>query len=186
MKTKRAIQSAFIGLIEEVGFSKINVRMIVERAEINRSTFYLHYFDKYDLLDKFEERILSGIKSIAEEAPIEYITLHNRDKKSLSLYADKVTVYLFTNGKAFALLMGEKGDPAFIHKISEAVSTIWDKNQVQSQLSISPDYTKSALIGCMTYLISEWVKNGFDITKEEFSVIILTFTQSILNTVIAG
>lgn len=185
IKTRRAINSAFIELIEKMGFSKINVRMIIERAEINRSTFYLHYLDKYDLLEKFEEGILSGITSIAEEAPIEYITLHNHDEKSLSLYAGKMTDYLLANGKVFSLLMGEKGDPAFVHKLSEAVSNIWDKNQVQSQLSLSPDYTKSALIGCTTYLISEWVKNGFDITKEEFSAIILTFTHSILDTVLA-
>lgn len=185
IKTRRAIHSAFIELIEEVGFSKINVQMITKRAEMNRSTFYLHYLDKYDLLDKVEENILSGLKSIAEEAPIEYITLHNHDIESLSLYADKITEYLFVNGKSFALLMGGNGDPAFIHKISEAVSYIWDQKKVLNQLSISPDYTKSALIGCMTYLISEWVKNDFDKSKEEFSEILLKFTHSILDTVIA-
>ena len=185
VKTRRAINSAFMELLEEVGFSKLNVRMMIERAEINRSTFYLHYLDKYDLLEKFEASILSGIASIAEEAPIEYITRHSHDEQSLSLYAGKMTEYLLANGKAFSLLMSEKGDPAFIHKISEAVSNIWDKNQVPRQLSVSPDYTKAALIGSITYLISQWVKNGFDLTKEEFSAMILTFTHSILETVLA-
>lgn len=184
MKTKHAITGAFLELMEEVGFSKINVRMIIERADINRSTFYLHYLDKYDLLDQVEEDILSELKSITEEAPIEYITFHSHNVESLSLYANKVTEYLFTNGKAFTLLMGENGDPAFIHKISEAISSIWNKNKIPERLSISLNYTKSALIGCVTYLISEWVKNDFDKTKEEFSEIMLKFIHSILDMVI--
>lgn len=37
--------------------SKITVREICELAEINRSTFYAHYTDVYDLFDKVERQI---------------------------------------------------------------------------------------------------------------------------------
>lgn len=37
--------------------SKITVREICEMAEINRSTFYAHYVDVYDLFDKVERQI---------------------------------------------------------------------------------------------------------------------------------
>lgn len=49
-KTNIAIRKAFIEIMEEEGFSKLNVKKIIDRAKINRSTFYAHYMDKYDLL----------------------------------------------------------------------------------------------------------------------------------------
>lgn len=184
-KTKEAIHLAFIELMEEVGFSKITVRMISERAQINRSTFYSHYLDKYDLLDKIEESILDGFKLMTEDAPIDYIIQGSQNYESLFLYVTRVTEYLYDNGKIFTLMMGEKGDPNFIHKISKFASKIWKENDIYSQLSVPFEYTKAALIGCITYLISEWVENDFDKPKEEFSEILLTFISSILSTIVS-
>ena len=57
IKTKMAIRHAFLELIEVNGYSKVNVTDIVEKAMINRNTFYLHYLDKEDLIDRFNEAI---------------------------------------------------------------------------------------------------------------------------------
>jgi AcrR family transcriptional regulator len=64
LRTKEAINSAFLELLSEKGFDRITVNDISERANINRGTVYLHYEDKYDLLNKFidshlEKMILS-------------------------------------------------------------------------------------------------------------------------------
>lgn len=59
------IRTAFYELLREEGFQKVTVRMIVERAGINRSTFYLHYQDKYDLLESIEEELSGGIAGMA-------------------------------------------------------------------------------------------------------------------------
>ena len=47
--------NTFIDLLAEKGFEKITVNDIAERADINRGTVYLHYVDKFDLLDKCVE-----------------------------------------------------------------------------------------------------------------------------------
>ncbi|RHN36006.1 TetR/AcrR family transcriptional regulator [Collinsella sp. AF29-7AC] len=49
--TLSVIREAFFALLAEVGFAKMTVADICRRAEINRGTFYLHYEDKYALLD---------------------------------------------------------------------------------------------------------------------------------------
>lgn len=51
-RTQRAIKDAFYSLVEEKGFEHITVKDITERAMISRNTFYLHYTDKYDLLNR--------------------------------------------------------------------------------------------------------------------------------------
>lgn len=50
-RTRLLITEAFTELIDEKGFQSITVADITERATINRSTFYAHFEDKFDLFD---------------------------------------------------------------------------------------------------------------------------------------
>ena len=45
------LEQAMIGLMQEKDLSDISVQDITTRADLNRATFYKHFFDKYDLLD---------------------------------------------------------------------------------------------------------------------------------------
>ena len=51
-RTRKLLQQAFIECTIEKGFAALTVRDITERAMVNRSTFYRHYLDKYDLLEQ--------------------------------------------------------------------------------------------------------------------------------------
>ncbi|MCG4735149.1 TetR/AcrR family transcriptional regulator, partial [Casaltella massiliensis] len=39
-----------------------------DKANINRATFYLHYMDKYDLLEQSQNDILNEIKEVLADA----------------------------------------------------------------------------------------------------------------------
>jgi AcrR family transcriptional regulator len=45
------LEQAMVELMRERDFSDISVQDITARADLNRATFYKHFFDKYDLLD---------------------------------------------------------------------------------------------------------------------------------------
>ena len=51
-RTQKAIIDAFYELLEEKHFSSITIIDICDRALINRGTFYTHFQDKYQLLEK--------------------------------------------------------------------------------------------------------------------------------------
>lgn len=51
-ETDQLIKDVFIQLVETRGYSNVTVKDIANRAQINRNTFYLHYRDKEDLIDK--------------------------------------------------------------------------------------------------------------------------------------
>jgi len=51
-RTRGLILGAFESLLSEKGFESISVQDVTDKAEINRATFYKHFVDKYDLLDK--------------------------------------------------------------------------------------------------------------------------------------
>ena len=50
-RTHQLLQQAFIELVQEKGFAATSIQDITERANVNRGTFYIHYTDKYVLLD---------------------------------------------------------------------------------------------------------------------------------------
>ena len=54
-KADAAITGALFSLLETKDFHKISVSDIIKKAKINRSTFYRHYVDKYDILDNIKE-----------------------------------------------------------------------------------------------------------------------------------
>lgn len=52
VKTRNNIKSSFIQLLREKDFNNITVQDILDKALINRKTFYNHYQDKYDLAEQ--------------------------------------------------------------------------------------------------------------------------------------
>ena len=62
--TLSVIREAFFALLAEVGFAKMTVADICRRADINRGTFYLHYEDKFALLDALIDEALAAAPPI--------------------------------------------------------------------------------------------------------------------------
>ncbi len=61
-ETKQAIKNAFIQQVEEVGFERVTVKNLALVAEINRGTFYLHYSDKYDVMEDLQQELLMELE----------------------------------------------------------------------------------------------------------------------------
>lgn len=60
-KTKHGIYNAFIELRSKKSLERISVKELCDLANINKSTFYAHYLDIYDLSDKIESEITTQI-----------------------------------------------------------------------------------------------------------------------------
>jgi AcrR family transcriptional regulator len=56
-RTRGLILQSFESLLSEKGFESISVQDVTGRAQINRATFYKHYVDKYELLDRSISRM---------------------------------------------------------------------------------------------------------------------------------
>ena len=56
-ETDKKIQQVFLQLLQEKDLSHTTVQDICKGCGINRSTFYAHYTDVYDLLSKMEHSV---------------------------------------------------------------------------------------------------------------------------------
>lgn len=55
--TEIRMEAAMLDIMKNTDFEKITVKKICEKANVNRSTFYAHFVDIYDMLDKMEEEL---------------------------------------------------------------------------------------------------------------------------------
>ena len=63
LKTKASLYRALIEIMKEKEFEQIKISEICSKSMINRSTFYDHYNDKYELLESF----MNDMKNELEE-----------------------------------------------------------------------------------------------------------------------
>lgn len=115
-ETKARIQETFLELMKKKSYTKISVREIAEKANINRATFYLHYQDIYDLLEKIEadiyEQIIGAIRRIGREG---YIPGQHPQHTELFEALNR-------NAEPCRILMSGNGDITFMHKLIRIVT----------------------------------------------------------------
>ena len=64
MNARSFIIQAFSELLAILPFEKMTVHAIVRKAGVSRSTFYLHFQDKFDLLDQLSEQIIGELDQL--------------------------------------------------------------------------------------------------------------------------
>ena len=105
--TKLAIKDSLIELMQQYPITKISVKMICDNADINRSTFYAHYKDQNDLLDKVQQEATLGIKNHI------FSTSFTQQADSATPTIIKVLEYCKDNRELFKVILSENGDTTF-------------------------------------------------------------------------
>ncbi len=172
MQTKNDIKQAFISLLEEKNFNAITVRDITTRAQINRGTFYLHFLDKYDLLEKCEQEILQELEENAKEM------LPTNMKKYLMLdephpFIINIFTYFQENAPFLKVVLGPNGDPSFeeklrnliIQKMFRNVSNYKRVEDLDLPFEVVTQFISSALVGVIRY----WLNSNLQQTPEEMA-----------------
>ncbi|QVK18183.1 TetR/AcrR family transcriptional regulator [Mycoplasmatota bacterium] len=72
-RTEKAIKLAFMNLMLENDIEKITIKQITDEADINRKTFYLHFYDIYDVLETIENEIIEKLYLLMNQFDLKVI-----------------------------------------------------------------------------------------------------------------
>ncbi len=87
-RTKSAVFNAVLELMLEKDPNKITVLELCKKADINKSTFYLHYSSINDCLKKCFAAVMNGVVEISKN--VEYNEIKRNPKPFIDAYIDEV------------------------------------------------------------------------------------------------
>ena len=67
IRSKKMIKKAFFELLKEKDYNKITVTDIVNKADLNRSTFYAHYLDVRAITEEFENEVIEKMMELLKK-----------------------------------------------------------------------------------------------------------------------
>lgn len=161
-KTQRKIQEALLELMKAKKFEVITVSDITSLIDINRSTFYRHYLDKYDVLEKIENNILAEVqefhKSFINNIPTitidssfeirDYITI---DNNFFIVFEKHLTTMRILNGK--------NGSITFLNKLKDTMMDLLERTFSLVSLNLT-DIENELLLNfqasCLISIINFW------------------------------
>lgn len=74
-RTQKALHAALLALIQERGWDAVSVQDVCRRADVGRSTFYLHFADKEELLvSGFGDLRTAMREHVAKGGPLAFAT----------------------------------------------------------------------------------------------------------------
>ena len=114
-KTKQLLKQGLIEIMFEKDIKNITIKELVEKVDINRSTFYLHYSDIYELLAEMENNLMAEIWQVFD-------SYKNIDKLEES-YAFILTLYkTFDNNRDLCrAIMSSQNNSSFIQQMEESI-----------------------------------------------------------------
>ena len=176
IRTKKLIRNALSELIEEKGFNDITITDLTSRAEINRGTFYLHYTDKYDLLEKVESEVMEEIKE--QTQCIDSINLLDLDTINEPIpFMVKLFEYFKDNAKFMKAILGPKGDPLFHHKVKQFIETnLFEKNLLNTlkkeNILVPETYFISYVLSAHLGVVQQWLESDLEKPPKEMALIL--------------
>ena len=175
LRTKVAIRAALVALIQEKGFDALTVSDITTRANINRGTFYLHYKDKFDLLDQTEADIIRDVENIVLQANSLNFADFNSTDNPLPIVVTMFE-YMKENAALMHAILGLEGDFAFLTRLRKTV----EKNLklgflagLKAQNFLVPsEYLITYMLSAHFGVLQIWLQRGCVESPHEMAIVL--------------
>lgn len=168
-QTDEAIIRAFYRVLVDKGsMEKVTVREICQVAGINRSSFYLHYKDPYDLLEQVEKTMA---KSLTESFLAAMESGGNIRQCFENLFA-----FIGENWQFYAIYLNETNRSGVISLARELYADRVPASLWKEMGFASPDelaYHEEYAIAGLTAMIRRWLNTGRRETPQELCGIFL-------------
>lgn len=160
------LKDALVQSMQKEHISKISVKSLCDLADVNRSTFYAHFNDQYDLLHHIEQEVIDNVKKHLEKKDF-------NDKRPVSFQVlNRILEYVKVNAALFKALLSDNCDPGIQREIMNFAQIMpvllnkkYDK-RVRDYLMVF------GTTGCIS-LLQKWLQDGMIESTTKISEIIL-------------
>lgn len=165
-KTKKAIYDVFFELTKEKKLNEITIKELCAQADINKSTFYLHYRDIYDLANSIQSTFVDDVCSVIEEYPYDETI-----EKAPEIWG-RVAKKYFKDSNDIGMLLRRPGMQSMSQALERgAIDAIMNKFVAAGMKKDSEDYFHHHLY--VTFVINGYVGvlREFDVSEMKTAMI---------------
>ena len=130
---RTCIVEAFLQLCQTLPCDKITVSQLTKKAGYNRSTFYAYFNNTDDLLKQLENELFQLVETFLPHGLRIFRTgVPTAEERLLSQRFFK------SNARILAMLLGQNGDPRFVHKMKSHIRKVLIQNLQLTAQQITP------------------------------------------------
>jgi AcrR family transcriptional regulator len=160
-RSRQLIREAMLELLVGARFEQITVQAILDRANVGRSTFYAHYYDKEDVLANIAEEQLKALSGqLLERGAGEQLI------PSLELFQ-----HVQSHVEYFQALQQGQGRKALWDSAQASLSctihqALADSAMGRCQTTVPAEVTAQYLAGALLNLVRWWMEAGMPYTPQ--------------------
>lgn len=165
-KTRRQLRECLISLLKEKKVQDITVRELTDMADLNRGTFYLHYKDVFDLLEKTEAELQDEFNQLVLKH--DAVDLKQRP----AVIFNEIYSLVYENANLIEILLGENGDLNFVNRLKKLIREKCLKDWMEVFRTGNPaifdaffSYIASGCVGLVQY----WLQTGLKETPQQMA-----------------
>ncbi|WP_257350782.1 TetR/AcrR family transcriptional regulator [Pseudalkalibacillus decolorationis] len=173
LRTRKLINEAFLKLIEEKGFDAITIQDIANEALINRATFYLHYEDKYALLETMSDTVVEELMALIN--PAYHVENQEVNLEKFQETIQNVYENVQKNSDFYRVMFGENGVYDFRNSLEEVIRRKFNQNieilgiqTIEDQIpkELITHFISAAFVG----VIQWWLKEDMNFSPQEMAI----------------
>ncbi len=161
--SKMVLKNSLLELLQSKPIQKITVTEICRRADINRNTFYAHYYSPENLLTQIEDELFQQLThSIKSSTRTESLIL-------------EICQLIYANKALSTIIFSEHGNKTFL----ERIKLHGHANFMHEWQTLPDTYHPAILEKIYTFIVNgtmgiiqDWIQNDLDESPEEIAAFI--------------
>ncbi|MFC4599039.1 TetR/AcrR family transcriptional regulator [Cohnella hongkongensis] len=154
-RTRHFLHEALLSLIQEKGYEAITVQDIIDRANVGRSTFYAHFYDKRDLLyNGFQmlKEMLTEQRPFSSERPVSSQHLYFPFSLVMLEHArEHYRLYQAFIGRESGAMVQEKMTELFRELVREQLKALESSHRFTLPLEMQVYYISNAYMSLLNW-----------------------------------
>lgn len=170
--------NSLIDLLQEKQISAISIKEICELADINRSTFYSHYSNQYDLLNSIEEKFIEDMMAALKQYSF------SKEEEAF-LIIEKILEYISKNNVICQVLLNQSTELHFQKQGTRIIKKfIFNQWLTKDKLDRHQfEYMSIFVVGGSVFVIKNWLETGMKESYQEMAEIINNLINRGLSTI---
>jgi AcrR family transcriptional regulator len=179
-RTRRNLQEALFALILEKGYDSVTVEEITTRADLGRTTFYLHYHDKEDLLMQTVRDLVDGLVDQLAQFPIDSMRIRS-EAVTGDLLLPIISLafqHVEQNADLYRVVLRGEGTYSAMRRVrqilTQAIDGLIQHFAARNKLDLNPlvpmDVFLNSLAGAWLGLITWWLEEDLPYSPEQMAM----------------